>query len=363
MPTAEKSQLYVKSFFAPSVPEAMEQARQELGLDALLLDTREARPEARHLGRYEVVFGGAIEAAHLPPTPLADAGPVHELRHTSSPAYSRSRNAVVEQALVEAGVEPALAFEIEESVRRRIAKRAVLEIGRPRIPADGDVQKMVAETAAEIASRFEVVPQIGRVTALVGPPGSGKTSTVVKLAITLGLRAGRPVQLISTDTQRIGAAEQVRTYAAILGVPFQAVESTSGLAHAIDTAPPDSLVLIDTPGWSATLLQDRGMELAAFLSQRQEIDTHLVLTASMRAEDLSVVAQRFAVFRPAKLLFTHLDETTSFASMFCQAVRLRKPLSFYCHGQSIPEDLAPAAKDRIVESLVRQLPEALIAVA
>jgi len=92
-----------------------------------------------------------------------------------------------------------------------------------------------------------VAPEIGRVTALIGPPGCGKTTTLVKLAVSQGLARGRAVRLISADTQRIGAAEQLRTYAAILGAPFEAVESAAALAQAIQSAPSSALVLIDTP--------------------------------------------------------------------------------------------------------------------
>ena len=120
-----------------------------------------------------------------------------------------------------------------------------------------DAGELLLETIEVISASFAVAPEIGRITALVGPPGCGKTTTLVKLAITQGLARGRAVRLISTDTQRIGGAEQLRTYAAILGTPFQAVESTAALSQAIESAPPSALVLIDTAGYGAALLQDR----------------------------------------------------------------------------------------------------------
>lgn len=374
MPVTDKTQhLYVKSFFATSIPEAMERARQELGPDALLLNSREAPPEARSLGEFEVVFGGSPVPAAAPSAGAAPVTGVDGLRQQmdeiralltrmTAPG-SAGHRAVVEQSLLDAGVEPALAREIDDSVRQRMSKRLVIEFARPRTTPDCDYEAVIHETAEEIRSRFEVAPELGRVTALVGPPGAGKTSTLVKLAIANGLGAGRAVRFISIDTQRIGAAQQLQTYAAILGVPFQAVESTAALAQAIDSAPANALLLIDTPGYSAALLQDLGGDLAGFLSSRQNIDTHLVLTASMRAEDLRNTADRFAIFRPSKLLFTKLDETNAFATIFCEAARQQRPLSFFCQGQCIPEDLEPASKERITESLVRQLPQALQAVA
>ena len=370
------SRLYVKSYFAASVVEAMERARVELGADALLLNTREAPPEARHLGECEVVFGvrpqvavAALGASEATVDPVADLRlRMKELRQMVrrlAPASDQKpeRPSGLVEELSKAGVTPALAAEIDSAVQQRLRGRGVVQIGRPKSVPAWRTEDLVRETVAELESRFEVAPEIGRITALVGPPGAGKTSTLVKLAIQRGLAAQRPVRLLSVDHYRIAAAEQLRTYATILSVPFSLAETTAALAQAIGAAPPEALILIDTPGYTAPSIEESGQDLAAFLRGRQDIDTHLVLTASMRQADLQRTVDLFQAFRPAKLLFTRLDETDSTGTMFCEAARTGKPLSCFSTGQLIPEDIEPATKTRISTFLARELPQAFEAVA
>jgi flagellar biosynthesis protein FlhF len=170
---------------------------------------------------------------------------------------------------------------------------------------------------------------------------------------------GRSVKLISTDTQRIAASEQLRIYAAILGVQFQVAEGPAALAQAVDSAHASSLVMIDTPGLSPALLEGPAVDLAAFLRHRQDIDVHLVLTASMRQIDMEKAVARFAVFHPTAAIFTRLDETDSLAALFCEIVRNKMPVSYLCDGQIVPEDIKLATRDRITEGLVRRLPGVL----
>jgi len=194
-----------------------------------------------------------------------------------------------------------------------------------------------------------------RIVMLVGPSGAGKTATLVKLAVREGLERRKPVQLLSVDNYRVGGAEQLRHYATILGVPFQALETAQGLDLALQESRRKELVLIDTPGYGAGEIEE-ARELARFVSSRGDIDCHLVLTASMRSADLWRVAERFERFRPQKLLFTRLDETDAYGPLWSLALRLRRPVSFLCAGQRIPEDLEPASQQRLLEMLWRVQP-------
>jgi len=188
------------------------------------------------------------------------------------------------------------------------------------------------------------------VVALAGPPGGGKTTMLAKLAVTCGLATRRPLALVSMDDFRVAGADQLRSYATILGVGFQALDNVGGLAQALDEYRGKRLVLIDTAGYGPHDM-DRAADLARFLSTRADVATHLVLTASMKSADLTHVADRFEIFRPSSLLFTRLDETACFGTAFSLSVQQRKPISYLGLGQEIPDDLAPATKERVLSLL------------
>ena len=370
-------QLHVKSFFAATVKEALQQAHLEMGPDALLLQAREAPLEARHLGACEVVLGLARPTAGFVPgvtrvenpgKPAASGAIDEALVALKSfmrtlPAPAPTHDSLVEETLTDAGIRADMAREIESAVRQQVNRRPVIQMGKASALRTPHSDSVTAIAAEQICARFEVQPGLGRVTALIGPPGMGKTTTLVKLAVREGLRANRPIRLISADTHRIGGADQLRTFATILGVPFQSVESATTLALAIEAAPAAEMLLIDTPGYSTALHAELAAELTDFFSNRQDIDTHLVLTATATTGALERWGDLYRFWRPSKLLFTNIDETESLASVYCEAVRQKLPLSYFGSGQSIPEDLEPASKERIAESLVRGLPQRLQAVA
>jgi len=354
----------LKSYFANDVKAALEMARIELGPDAMLIQSRKAPPEARHMGEYEVVMAlppsdrTADGSRHAPGQQdyarlSADIAEMRKQLERMAAALSRSSAmasarelpkpelAEVFSSLVEAEVDPALAHDILQRLREA--------------DVEGSVDRALA---AELASRIRCDTQLGRgghprIVALVGPCGCGKTTTLVKLAVRYGLTCRRPTQIISMDNYRIAAADQLRSFAAILGVGFLALETPGALSQAIEEHRTKDLILIDTPGHGPNDLVDSS-DLAAFLAGRRDIDTHLVLSASMKSADLSRVVDRFEIFRPRKLIFTKLDETEAFGPIFNEAARTGKPVSFLSTGQQIPEDLEPADKERIVSLVLER---------
>ena len=347
----------IKSYFCASVEDAIRQARHELGPDAMLLQERQAPPEARHLGAYEVVFATSraglpdVRASAEPPAPARLAGEVAELKRQ----LEAMRRALTKSVFAPAqwlGAQPGLSESYALLTAQEVAPDLAREIVQAAASRAGEGGKWANLLAEEIESRLPVAAVLGRgetrprIAALVGPPGAGKTTSLVKLAIHYGLACRRPVLLISMDTYRVAAAEQLRSYAAILGVGFQVLETLAALAQSLEENQGKELILIDTPGCGFADL-DTGSDLARFLRSRADIDTHLVLSSSMKSADLTRVIDAFEIFQPDRLLFTRLDETTAPGPILNEAVRTGKPLSFFSTGQRIPEDLETASASRL----------------
>ena len=179
------------------------------------------------------------------------------------------------------------------------------------------------------------------VVALVGPTGVGKTTTIAKLAANFALFEGKSVGLITIDTYRIAAVEQLKTYSEIINLPIEVVYTAADLKRAFQKLSDKQLILIDTAGRSQKNKQQI-RELKHFFNGRPLNETHLVLSANTKLEDLLETADSFKELGVNRLIFTKLDETNSLSNVIEVAERLRIPLSYVTTGQSVPEDIEVA---------------------
>jgi len=359
----------IKSYYASSVEQAIQKARQELGTEAMLVTSRRAAAEARHLGAYEVVFGAPdsgenIPAAATPRPPSKDLSA--ELQVLRAQLEDIKRVLQLNNARAQ-GSDPdidALHRELEGAdldsslVRKIMDQVATLWQALPpaqRSAAGIDLLRGLAEECIRkqlrIAPPNESKEQEGnRILVFIGPPGAGKTTTLTKIAIQEFLARRVSVRIISMDPYRVASHEKLRSFAGILGTGFTAASTMREFIEAVDEFRSKNVLLIDTPGYSGNDFEG-ARDLSGFLARLNHKEVHLVLPASMKSADLGRVVRRFEEFKPDFLLFTKLDETESFGAIVSTAIEAEKPLSFFANGQSIPEDLEAASLETLLEPL------------
>lgn len=225
------------------------------------------------------------------------------------------------------------------------------------IGLDADIARQVAARAGEgsgverstqaLASSLPVLNDTildkGGVIAVIGPTGVGKTTSIAKLAARFALRHGRDqVALISTDSFRIGAQEQLATFAQILDVPVHRVTDKDELSALLASLADKKLVLIDTAGVSQRV-QGLADHLGAFSTRGTHIQTYLALAANGHSQTLDEVAKKFGCVPLDGCILTKVDEAASLGAAFSAVIRHELPIAFLANGQRVPEDLHVAS--------------------
>jgi flagellar biosynthesis protein FlhF len=187
----------------------------------------------------------------------------------------------------------------------------------------------------------------GGVVAVVGPTGAGKTTTIAKLAARWCLQHGsQDLALVSTDAYRIGARDQLMTYARILGTPMHAANSGKDLAHVLERLKSKKLILIDTAGMGPRDVR-LAEQLAALQSGAARARVLLALPAQGEGHALEEIVKAFAPLKPLACILTKVDEAVSLGAVISTTLRHRLKIAYVCDGQRVPDDLHAARDKRI----------------
>ena len=186
-----------------------------------------------------------------------------------------------------------------------------------------------------------------RIVALVGPTGVGKTTTLAKIASVFLLRGKKRVGLMNLDTFKVGASEQLQTYASILNVPFRSVSNEAEIETALKDFQALDLVLIDTTGRSQKDLQALKDLKTILNTSGRIVDTILCLSSTIRDTEAYEVIQRFGMFAPKSIALTKLDEAMTHGCLVNISHRSNLPYSFFTTGQRVPDDIEEATSDRV----------------
>src|SRR5690554_2402748 len=322
----------VRRYVANTAQEAVAKVKRELGNDALILNSRSYK-EGGFLGffgkkRFEVL--AAIDE-NLQKKDIKIREPK---ARTGRPVFRGEKENILPELET---------LRKELGVLRRAVEGVTKQVSQ--VPA-GD-EGVVPQTKIFFPSFAPVKLQgCPTVVALVGPTGVGKTTTIAKLAANFALFEGKSVGLVTIDTYRIAAVEQLKTYAEILNLPVRVVYTTGEFKRALLELADKDLILVDTAGRSQKN-QKQIRELGQFFNGRRLHETHLVLSTNIKLEDMLEAANAFRELSFNRLIFTKLDETSNIKNMLSFLEKVQVPLSYLTTGQNVPEDIEVASPDVI----------------
>ena len=393
----------VKTYRASTVKAALEQIKLELGVDAFILSQKQVRPPTL-LGmsrKSYVEVTAAVDYSETkssePASTAESSEAIHDAVHLSAGAVAPPRSVpplfvesqltataqsgvllneirklrLAVQSLSSDRTRPAIWLKdrssfspsarqafgelIARGIHEDIALNVVSNPGEAVVQIEDLRNAIVLELSRQIHIHENLTARTTtgspQIVALLGPTGVGKTTTLAKIAARAVLEEKLSVGLITLDTFRIAAIDQLKTYAEIIGVPVRVVENVKQMSQAIETFSDRDLVLIDTTGRSQHALGDE-FELAEFMSQSVTITKALVLSATTKQSDLADIIDRYEIFGTNCLIFTKLDETDIHGPIVNELVRSGKPLAFVTTGQAVPQDILRPDDKQIVELAV-----------
>lgn len=344
--------MQIKRFEARDMQEALRQVKEVLGPDAIILSTKTVK---RAGDRSRNAKPSVVEVVAATDRPGGDPGrscgrpsPPFSSKAPAKKGAGTTQEDPFIQRILSTGLSPDFVGRLGEEIqalrqetREWKAPETYLKYLRWKL------MEAVEVTGPELEGT--------KIWAFIGPTGVGKTTTLAKLAAHFSLRFNKKTALITIDTYRIGAIDQLKTYARILSLPLEIAPGREELKEIIQRNRHQDLLLIDTAGRNP-YQPEQLEELKHFLSVDARVENHLVLSATTKDLDLAQIVQRFSLLPIRSYIFTKIDETEEYTSLFNQILRYKRPLSYLTNGQKVPEDIEVATKGRVASLVLNRIP-------
>lgn len=358
----------LKKFQANSMPEALDQIRLELGSDAVILHTKEITKGGwfGFFAKKQLEVTAAVDPqtkitpSHTKPiqplnineTKVAAPGPVQSTQVVDklSPHYSEGYPEAVrhlDQQLEKQEISSA----IRELLKDDLLSYWYSQPKEKRTPllVYKEAKRWFSEQVNEVpmgASLFSKKYMI-----FAGPTGVGKTTTIAKLAAEAALNQNKRVAILTTDTYRIAAIEQLKTYASILKMPIEVIYSLDDFYEASKTFADYDLILVDTAG--RNFIQDFYIqELEKTIDLTEQASLFVVLSLTAKYTDIKVLLKQFKKLPVQQVIFTKKDETTTFGAMLNVSIEEKLGIAFITNGQNVPDDVLHVNSELVVTAVM-----------
>lgn len=349
--------MIVKRFQAATVSDAMKKVKEEWGENAVILNTRKIRCGG---------FLGLFRKDLIEVTAAIDEVPQTSTRRLNKPAAAVERRDQRElgelrreiqrtQELVRQLVrhleEEKVVSSSNDFAQELVARGLSTELLPDLLKSDEGQQLTWQQVAKNLERRISPYVESGgkgRVIALVGPTGAGKTTTLAKLAAAEVLTKKNQVAFITFDTYRVSAVEQLKTYADILGAPIDVVCTPQELQQAIARFSDKSRILIDTVGRSHQNIMQLS-EMRSFIEAAQPDEVHLTISVTTDQSVMYDIVEAYSEIPITHLLFTKLDEAQRFGSVINMLGKYDLPVAYLTNGQNVPEDIVTATTEFVTK--------------
>ncbi|MCR4655535.1 MAG: flagellar biosynthesis protein FlhF [Lachnospiraceae bacterium] len=392
--------MIIKKFQGKTEDEAVSFAKKELGNGVVIMNVRNARKKGffsifrKSMVEVTVALEEEQEKPVFKPRPIQKPAPVkkpepvdnHDIIKEPEPERQPvpGKDRLLEEKLdsLQSFIEKQLAKEekpeeentgnestpvmklvyntlIENEVTEKYAGEIISEVGKV-TDDNSSIDFVLANVYQKMILQFgqpqTIYPATDgvKVVIFIGPTGVGKTTTIAKIASILAVNDKKKIALLTTDTYRVGAAEQLRTYAGILEVPFRVIYTSDEMETAIKDFSKCDYILVDTAGHSHhnEELKRNVSQFIACIDENIEKDIFLVLSATTKYRDLVNITDAYEEFTGYKLIFTKLDETMSYGNLFNLRMHTGADMSYITCGQSVPDDIEPFSPQTTVKQLL-----------